>query len=183
MKKKIHKDMLVGDIVALLPSSSEIITNYGLHCIGCHYNAFETLEQGLLGHGYSEEDLKNLVRDLNEHAEKTFKSSKAPPKTADRMKIMLTKKALQKVNEIQKSEGKEGQTLRVEVTSVQGAFKYSMNFIAPSELSTFEKVFHFDDLQVCVNKYDYKKLNNLEIDYVEKDDRSGFKMNNPNKLS
>ena len=173
--------MLVGDIVALLPDSAEIITSYGLHCIGCHYNAFETLEQGLLGHGYSEDDLKNLIRDLNEFAEKSSKSPKPISKAAENMKLSLTKKALQKVEEIQKQEGKEGQVLRIEVKIVQQAFKYSMNFVSHSEVLPEEKVFNFDTVSVCASKRDYKKLKNLEIDYLEEDNRAGFKMRNPNK--
>ena len=37
----------------------------GLHCFGCAFNASETLEEGYLSHGYPEEELTTLVRDLN----------------------------------------------------------------------------------------------------------------------
>ena len=67
--KIITKDMLIAEILAENPEKaqllSEIMTGFGIHCVGCGAAAFETLEQGVLGHGYFEKDLNNLIKELN----------------------------------------------------------------------------------------------------------------------
>jgi hybrid cluster-associated redox disulfide protein len=66
MPSKINKEMTLGDVVQKYPDTVEIFMRYGMHCIGCHVAAFETIEQGALAHGLTEEDLKKLVKELNE---------------------------------------------------------------------------------------------------------------------
>ena len=64
-KGKIRADMLIGDIIRSCPDSVGIMLSYGLHCVGCHVGAFETLEQGALAHGMSKKDIKNIVDEIN----------------------------------------------------------------------------------------------------------------------
>ena len=45
-KKKITKDMIIGEIIKKYPKSVEIMLEHGIHCIGCHVATWETLEQG-----------------------------------------------------------------------------------------------------------------------------------------
>src|SRR3989338_3475242 len=61
----VHRRMTVAEILMLLPESQSVLAAYGLHCFGCAFNASETLEDGYLSHGYPEEELEALVRDLN----------------------------------------------------------------------------------------------------------------------
>ena len=48
------------------PSIIGHINGYGLHCIGCHVASWETLEQGMIAHGYKGEDVGKIVLELNE---------------------------------------------------------------------------------------------------------------------
>ena len=43
----------------------EILTDIGLHCIGCFASQFETLEQGCKGHGMSDKEIDELINKLN----------------------------------------------------------------------------------------------------------------------
>lgn len=175
--------MIVGEVVAMFPEAADIIMSYGLHCVGCHANAFETLEQGLFGHGYQQEHLDNLLNELNEFSrEKTFGKDRVLPKEAEEMKITMTPVALKKVQSIAKDQDKKNIILRVEVKKVAGVMKYSMNFIEPQETHADEKSFSFakGKVNVVAMKSDFKKLDGLKIDYVVEKDREGFKMNNPN---
>lgn len=70
-KQLIVPTMTLGEIVEKYPQSIDIMMRYGLHCIGCHVSPFETLEQGAMGHGMSEEEFKGLLKELNEAAAKT----------------------------------------------------------------------------------------------------------------
>lgn len=64
-ENKISKDMIILDIVDKYPYLAEYIMDYGVHCVGCGIAAFETLEQGFLGHGMSEEELDKIILELN----------------------------------------------------------------------------------------------------------------------
>lgn len=44
----------------------EILTDMGLHCIGCFASQFETLEQGCKGHGMSDKEIDELIKKLNQ---------------------------------------------------------------------------------------------------------------------
>jgi hybrid cluster-associated redox disulfide protein len=67
MKGKITKDMLLGEAVSKYPRTIDVFLKHGLHCAGCGAAFSETIEQGAEMHGI---DLKKLLKDLNEAAEK-----------------------------------------------------------------------------------------------------------------
>jgi|TARA_Y100000310_G_scaffold275909_1_gene292698 hybrid cluster-associated redox disulfide protein len=65
MADKITKDMKIADIVEKCPDSAQIMMEQGMHCIGCHVSAVETLEQGAKSHGMSDEDIGTMVEKIN----------------------------------------------------------------------------------------------------------------------
>lgn len=81
-KQIITKDWTMGEIAERYPRPEvlETISRYGLHCVGCHISAWETLEQGVLGHGLTETDVEKLVRELNEAVAKTEPKKKPAKK-------------------------------------------------------------------------------------------------------
>ncbi len=181
-KTTFNKDMTVGEVVAAFPGAADILMGYGLHCVGCHANAFETVEQGVMGHGYSQEDLVNLMEDINEayEDEQEGVERKPVPKEADDMEIELTEKAQEQIEKIAKEEKKEAMPLRIDAQSAGPKLRYSMNFVTAQETTPNDKGFSFGKVKVVIDKKLYKKLNGLEIDYVKEEKRAGFKMNNPN---
>ena len=50
------------------------MTNAGLHCVGCQAATWETLEVGMLGHGFREEEINRLLDRLNEILQEEFES-------------------------------------------------------------------------------------------------------------
>jgi hybrid cluster-associated redox disulfide protein len=65
-KTKITKDILILDLVEQNPNLVQVLTEkYGLHCIGCMAASMETLEQGALVHGMTEDQINKMVEDLN----------------------------------------------------------------------------------------------------------------------
>ncbi|MBN1157369.1 DUF1858 domain-containing protein [Candidatus Woesearchaeota archaeon] len=63
---KITKDMKLGDIVQKFPESASIMAKHGLHCIGCHIAAWESLEDGCTAHGMSDEEIESLLKEIND---------------------------------------------------------------------------------------------------------------------
>ncbi|MEM4555126.1 MAG: DUF1858 domain-containing protein [Candidatus Anstonellaceae archaeon] len=76
MAAKITKDMQIGELIMNYPETVEILLEYGFHCIGCALSPYETIEQGAAMHGYSDREIENLVKRLNDavNAEKPKRS-------------------------------------------------------------------------------------------------------------
>ncbi|NCN86885.1 DUF1858 domain-containing protein [archaeon] len=63
--KKITKETGIIDALEINPEVGEILANAGLGCIGCAMARFETLEQGLLAHGYEPKEIEEVIEKLN----------------------------------------------------------------------------------------------------------------------
>ena len=68
MSDMISKDMTFGEVIKKFPKSAQIMAGYGLHCIGCHIAVSETIAEGAQAHGFDNDTLNNLIKDLNEKA-------------------------------------------------------------------------------------------------------------------
>ena len=65
--KKITGSMVIGELAALYPEMAEVLVeDYGFHCIGCGASGMETLVQGAEVHGMTKEEIKVMVKNLNE---------------------------------------------------------------------------------------------------------------------
>ena len=64
--KIITKNTLISALIDEHPEVQEILMEYGLHCAGCHFSEFDTLEDGALMHGLDDEDMDLMIRDVNE---------------------------------------------------------------------------------------------------------------------
>jgi len=73
---KITKKSNISEIVEKHPEAISVLFEKGIHCVGCHAAAFETLEQGLKAHGLSEEDMQKVVDELNKKIEEQEKEEK-----------------------------------------------------------------------------------------------------------
>tara|TARA_Y100000310_G_scaffold334212_1_gene413401 strand:+ start:1257 stop:1814 length:558 start_codon:yes stop_codon:yes gene_type:complete len=179
MKQPITKDTLIGEILSQNPEKSqtlsEVMTDFGIHCVDCGVASFETLEQGVLSHGYSEKDLNKLITDLNKVINE--KETKSETKPND-FSLKLTPKAITKVKQIIQSEG-EGKILRVSaITGGCLGQTYDLEIMetAPKQDLKFKQ----EDLEISVDKNSLECLNNTEIDFIDSQNESGFKFNNPN---
>jgi hybrid cluster-associated redox disulfide protein len=59
-----EKDTL-GDIIKKYPEVAPVLSKAGLHCVGCHVSAYESLGDGCLAHGLTKEDIQGIVKDAN----------------------------------------------------------------------------------------------------------------------
>ena len=64
MAKKITKDMLVGEVLAMDEAVAPLFIEMGMHCLGCPGAQMESLEMACMVHG---ENPDNLVAKLNAH--------------------------------------------------------------------------------------------------------------------
>ncbi len=64
---QITKDMIVGDVLDMAPSTAEYFFAIGMHCLGCPASRGESIEQACRVHGV---DADELVAKINEHLAK-----------------------------------------------------------------------------------------------------------------
>ena len=69
-KPYINKSMNIGEAVSKHPESAVVMMAYGLHCIGCHVAAWETIEQGCKGHGLKDKEIDEMIDEINKAIEK-----------------------------------------------------------------------------------------------------------------
>lgn len=177
----ITKDMTMGEIIEKFPFASEVMLSYGLHCVGCHVNPYESLENGALGHGMSDEEVNSMLQELNDLV-KSHSSNKEPTVELKNAHITITDFAAKKILELMKGQHKEGYGLRVEVARGGCAgYTYNMDFENSSTDDDF--IFEAHGLKVFVAPKSMEFLNGTQIDYVESLQGAGFKLNNPNVKS
>ncbi len=58
----ITKEMTIEEVVGQYPETMMVFMRHGLHCVGCHVSAFESIEEGAAAHGIN---VDALVSDLN----------------------------------------------------------------------------------------------------------------------
>ena len=63
-------------IVEECPRAGELLAEYGLHCVNCFANEYDTIEMGAQVHGMSEEEVDEMVEEINAELEKEFRRSK-----------------------------------------------------------------------------------------------------------
>lgn len=172
---KITKDTTISDILVKNPKNAtlltEIMMDFGINCVGCGASSFETLEQGVLGHGFSESQLDKLLKDLNEVVDK-----EGEEKTLNNFEIKFSGKAIEK---LKNSKEKNKETLRVSVVGGGcSGFMYNLEFIEKPKKE--DKVLDKNGLSVAIDKDSLEFLNGTIIDYIDTLNESGFKFNNPN---
>jgi hybrid cluster-associated redox disulfide protein len=63
----IKKTDLMAEIIRRFPQAAKVlISEYGLHCVGCGMAGYETLEAGLTVHGFSKKEMNKIVKKLNQ---------------------------------------------------------------------------------------------------------------------
>lgn len=176
-KKKIliTGEMLIGDVLNRLPEAAEIMQDYGLHCISCSVNVFEPLKMGALGHGIPEETADEMIEKINDLA---LVLRRAPDDG-----IYVTEKAALKIQEFAKAEEKSGWGLKITATPQRsgGVGKepaYAMDF--QEKKIRGDTDFEFHEVHIFLDKASLKSMLGSEVDYIESEYGSGFKITNPN---
>ena len=172
-RETISRDMTIEDIFSGFPHKSQRlaqeITNSGLHCVGCQASTWETLEAGMLSHGYSEQEIDALVGRLNAILEEKV----------DLSTITITKRAADKFRAILAEEGKTGWGLRFgDKAAGCSGFEYVLDY--SEKAGPDDEVFPSNGIEIHVHKQMVDRLLGSEIDFVDGLNSSGFKITNPN---
>jgi len=64
-ENKITRNTNIMEAMDINPETAEILMEAGLGCIGCALAHAETLEQGLLAHGFDDKRIEEVIEKLN----------------------------------------------------------------------------------------------------------------------
>jgi len=54
------------------PRAGELLAEYGLHCVSCFANEFDTIATGAEMHNMSDEDVNDMIDEINEQLDKEW---------------------------------------------------------------------------------------------------------------
>lgn len=173
----IAKTMTIGEVVAKYPKSTEIMTRYGLHCLGCQVNPFESLEMGAKGHGMSDATFASMMQELN------AKLAGVQPVQADPSRVIaITDTATGKLREIMQSQNMSDHALRIEVMS-GGCAGYTYGFDLAKEPKEHDTVIEDNGIRMFIPAESLAMIRGSCIDYVESIAGGGFQVANPGATS
>jgi len=172
---QITRDMTIDSIFSTFPHKAQklgnAITKAGLHCVGCSAATWETLEAGMMGHGYTEEQITNLLNTLN-----AILLEESNPTT-----ITLTERAASKFKSICEQEGQTGAALRFNVIPAGcSGFEYELDFSKGFQAT--DTLFQSQGVDIHVGANTVHRLIGSEIDFID-GLNPGFKVSNPNVKS
>ncbi|HLC63167.1 MAG TPA: iron-sulfur cluster assembly accessory protein [Candidatus Nanoarchaeia archaeon] len=170
-EKKITKEMTIATIVKKYPEVVDPLTAAGIHCVGCHVSPYETLEQGLLGHGMNQEAVSSLVSRLNQ----TIQKKQSAPSS-----FSLTENAAKKIHELSKNKNMAG--LRVSVTP-GGCSGFQYEFDLENKEQPNDIIIEQKDTKIFIQPETMEMIKGSELDYSDALQGAGFKIQNPQAKS
>ncbi|HIH25405.1 iron-sulfur cluster assembly accessory protein [Candidatus Woesearchaeota archaeon] len=174
----ISKDLPIGEFVERFSSVIDVLTDEGVHCVGCGASTFETIEQGLMSHGKSVEEVDEFINRVNNvYSER--EASRVNNKPSDDLDVIITDKAAIKLKDILKSQNKESYSLRVQVLK-GGCSGNKYGFQITDVINVDDKVYNVEGVKFLVDASSLKLLNGSKVDYVDSLQGAGFKISNPN---
>ena len=170
VQKFIAKDMMISEVIEKYPSTIETLLMTGVHCIGCHVSYFETLEQGMKGHGMADEEVDQVIEEMNNVVKNE--------KLTNNNEVKITEKAINKIKSVIKN--KKG--LRIEVVP-GGCSGYMYNITTEDKINKDDQVIEEGGIHIIIDNESFNLLKGSKLDYVDGLQDAGFKIHNPNAKS
>lgn len=166
-------DMLISDIIDLIPEAEDILAHYQLGCGSCSMNTYETLGDGLRAHGYGATEVMSLLNDLNNRA--TDYSTEIEAKG-----VYITPFAIEKIDYFATELDKIGYGISVIRTQDEhNVINYAMDF-QEKALDDEMTISYKDQVNIFIKQDDEEILKGLMVDFVDNYQGTGFKISNPN---
>lgn len=168
VKNQVTKDMTISSIIEKFPYAADSLKARGIHCVGCGVSNFETLEQGVLGHGRKKEELEEILEEINSTIQEMAGAI-----------FVVTERASKVILETMAEEDGEYVGLEIKVnTTCNCTFEYHFKFV-----KDFDKKNHLTEqhgLKVSIDEESLPLIKGTRMDYVMSVQGAGLKLSNPN---
>lgn len=167
----VTRDTLIGDMVKQFPAAAEIVSKYGVHCVGCSVSQFEKLGDGLSSHGYDSEKIDSIISEVNEFLdERNIETSDF---------LSVSEKAASKVKEFAAKDDLKEFYLRADVHK-GGCAGNTTTLDFTTEKKEDDFIVSAHGIQIIMSPESKEFLEGAVVEYVETLNESGFKIHNPN---
>lgn len=188
---KITKFWPINKILEVFPDSVELMVEIGLHCFGCHANSIERLNEGMLSHGFTEEEINEFVNDLNSEFNKYKEKNLTKPLpndfTTEIVKeantqyykcagLLFTQTAYDALHEL--LEDFKGLQIKLDAGGCSG---YSYIYDFKNSPDDDEMEFKLSEkITLYINDFTFDKLKGTIVDFKFGIKDAGLKFTNPN---
>ena len=163
--------MLIGDLVKNFPSTVEILLDEGVNCVGCGAAYYETIEQGLIGHGRNDSEIDVVIKRLN---------GSIPNEIGDE-NLKITDNAVNRVKELLARKNRDS-ALRV-IVERGGCAGQQYKFEFSEQKNSDDQVIEISGIKFFIDNESMDSLKGSKIDFVDSLTDAGFKVSNPNAKS
>ncbi len=181
VEQRLRRELTIGDVLEQYPDAAPLLTEKGIHCVGCHVSPFETLEEGFRSHGMSEEEIDTVLADVNEKLNHVMKNKPAPTVCSGDPSLEISCGAVAKVLELLKKENKDTTKTALRIAVMPGGcsgMTYDFSFDSDGKQAD-DKIIEKDGLTVLVDKKSLGILDGSRVDYMETLHGAGFVVKNP----
>lgn len=165
-KQLVNLDMTIGEVVQKFPKAADIMLGYGLHCVGCAVNPYETIEQGALGHGMDEEMIRDMMEDIN------MVVNKKPSFDLNPDGITLSPRAVETLKLIAETDQKKRWGLQVKAEKAEGGLDYFLDIVEKAQND--EKTYAWQGVDLFISDATMMLMRPSLIDYVKSVSNEGF---------
>ena len=167
--RKINKDMSISEIVSICPAANSIFSKHGIKFIGKDLSPLESLEIVAKGNNLGDEQIKEMIKEINEEIKKQDKVGK------NEKVIEVTDKAAEELKKILHDKGKKAFRLKL---ASDGCALYTYDFDFGTKAIGEEIENNVKGIRIFMPRKNVPMLKGTVIDYDEQ--RGGFVFNNPN---
>jgi len=175
VRQYVTKDVKIGELASKYPVAIGLLFARGMHCVGCHASAFETLRQGAEAHGMKPVEVDALVEEINQTIAKD--ESELEEKCPD-SPVKITEAAGLQFAKIMDAEAKAGFGLRILKPQGGPAGRFEMDFEQTAGKDDLE--FDCRGIRIIVSKQLEPEVRGAVIDFRETVQGAGFTIRNPN---
>ncbi len=181
-KLEITADMTIAEIINLVPQASLILADFQLGCAHCIMGSYESLREGVMGHGKSEKELLEILEQINSIASK-------PKNMIEVDGIRFTEEAYDKILEFMKLDAdKRDLALRISVFEGGNDPEYLFDLVDKKKKSEGELKSNTAGhslspsgdspytMRVFIDKKEIKHFKDKYIDYIDTFTGAGFKV-------
>lgn len=183
VEQRLRRELTIGDVLEQYPDAAPLLTEKGIHCVGCHISPFETLEEGFRSHGMSEEEINTILSDINQKLDDVMKNKpvRKPIVCSADASLEVSCSAVEKVLELMRKENKDTTKTALRIAVIPGGcsgMTYDFSFDSDGKQAD-DKVIEKNGLTVLVDKKSLGILDGSRVDYVETLHGAGFVVKNP----
>lgn len=166
--KPVSADMNIAEITKKFPQAAEVLVEYGLHCVGCAINEYESIEQGAMGHGMDKEMIDDMIAEMN------LVITKKPDFPLNEKGITITPRAVKMLKSLMKEDKDRAKGLQLKAQKGEGGLDYFLDLVKGPEEG--EDTLDWKGIQVFIDEHSLRLMKPSIVDFVKSPGGEGFKI-------